>query len=64
LREREALEEYAKNLISENNKLKGSVNQSHNTLIQSAKKQVEGELAMAKKQYTAKRTNQESLMPY
>jgi hypothetical protein len=51
LREREALEEYAKNLISENNKLKGSVNQSHNTLIQSAKKQVEGELAMAKAQY-------------
>jgi hypothetical protein len=51
LREREALEEYAKNLISENNKLKSSVNQSHNTLIQSAKKQVEGELAMAKAQY-------------
>jgi len=50
-REREALEEYAKNLIAENNKLKGSVNQSHNTLIQSAKKQVEGELAMAKAQY-------------
>jgi hypothetical protein len=51
LREREALEEYAKNLVEENNKLKGSVNQSHNTLIQSAKKQVEGELAMAKAQY-------------
>jgi hypothetical protein len=51
LREREALEDYAKNLIAENNKLKGSVDQSHNSLIQSAKKQVEGELAMAKKQY-------------
>ena len=38
LREREALEEYAKNLIAENNKLKGSVDQSHNTLIESAKK--------------------------
>ena len=51
LREREALEEYAKNLIAENNKLKGSVDQSHNTLIQSAKKQVESELSMAKAQY-------------
>ena len=51
LREREALESYAKNLIEENKKLKGSVDQSHNTLIQSAKKQVDGELAMAKNQY-------------
>jgi hypothetical protein len=51
LREREALEAYAKQLVEENNKLKGSVDQSHNTLIQSAKKQVEGELAMAKAQY-------------
>lgn len=51
LREREALEAYAKNLIEENNKLKGSVDQSHNSLIQSAKKQVEGELSMAKAQY-------------
>lgn len=51
LREREALEAYARQLVEENNKLKGSVDQSHNTLIQSAKKQVEGELAMAKAQY-------------
>ena len=51
LREREALEAYAKQLVEENNKLKGSVDQSHNTLIQSAKKQVESELAMAKAQY-------------
>jgi hypothetical protein len=51
LREREALEQYARQLVEENNKLKGSVDQSHNTLIQSAKKQVEGELAMAKAQY-------------
>jgi hypothetical protein len=51
LREREALEAYAKNLIEENNKLKGSVDQSHNSLIQSAKKQVESELSMAKSQY-------------
>jgi len=50
-RQREALEEYAKNLIAENNKLKGSVDQSHNSLIQSAKKQVEGELSMAKAKY-------------
>jgi hypothetical protein len=50
-REREALEAYAKNLIAENNKLKGSVDQSHNTLIESAKKQVAGEIAMAQRQY-------------
>jgi len=51
LREREALESYAKNLIEENKKLKGSVNQSHNTLIESAKKQVNGEMALAQRQY-------------
>ena len=50
-REREALESYTKNLMAENQKLKGSVDQSHNSLIQSAKKQVEGELAVAKNQY-------------
>jgi len=50
-REREALESYTKNLMAENQKLKGSVDQSHNSLIQSAKKQVEGELAIAKTQY-------------
>jgi hypothetical protein len=32
-REREALEAYAKNLIAENEKLKSSVDQSHNSLI-------------------------------
>jgi|TARA_R100001377_G_scaffold80997_1_gene60239 hypothetical protein len=51
LREREELENYAKNLMSENNKLKGTVDKNHNTLIQSAKKQVEGEMANAKRQY-------------
>ena len=51
LREREALEAYARQLVEENQKLKGSVDQSHNSLIQSAKKQVEGELAIAKAQY-------------
>ena len=51
LREREALETYARQLVEENQKLKGSVDQSHNSLIQSAKKQVEGELSMAKAKY-------------
>ena len=50
-RQQEALEAYAKNLMAENEKLKGSVDQSHNTLIESAKKQVESELSMAKSQY-------------
>jgi len=50
-REREALESYAKNLVNENNKLKGTVNTNHNSLIQSAKKQVQGEMAMAQSQY-------------
>jgi len=51
LREREELENYARNLMSENNKLKGTVDTNHNTLIQSAKKQVQGEMAMAKGRY-------------
>jgi hypothetical protein len=51
LREREELEKYARNLISQNDKLKGTVDTNHNTLIQSAKKQVEGEMAMAKGRY-------------
>ncbi len=50
-REREALESYAKNLMAENEKLKGSVDQSHNSLIESAKKQVQGEMALAQRQY-------------
>jgi len=50
-RQQEALETYTKNLMAENAKLKGSVDESHNTLIQSAKKQVDSELAMAKRQY-------------
>ena len=51
LRQQQALEAYAKNLVVENKKLKGSADQSHNSLIQSAKKQVDGELAVAKRQY-------------
>ena len=51
LREREALETYTKQLIEENKNLKGKTDESHNALLQSAKKQVEGELAMARRQY-------------
>jgi hypothetical protein len=50
-REREALEEYAKGLIAENNQLKTKTDSSHNALIESAKKQVQGELTAAKAQY-------------
>jgi len=50
-RQQEALEAYAKNLMAENEKLKGSVDQSHNTLIESAKKQVAGEVTIAQRQY-------------
>ena len=50
-REREALEAYAKNLIAENEKLKGSVDRSHNSLIESAKKQVQNEITIAQRQY-------------
>ena len=50
-RQQEALETYTRNLIAENQKLKGSVDQSHNSLIESVRKQVDSELAMAKRQY-------------
>jgi len=50
-REREALEQYAKKLVDENQQLKSKTDQSHNALIQSARKQVEAELDMAKRQY-------------
>jgi len=50
-REREALEQYAKQLVAENNALKSKTDESHNALIQSAKKQVEAELDMARRQY-------------
>jgi len=42
---------YAGQLVEENKKLKGNVDSSHNSLIQSAKKQVESEMVLAKKQY-------------
>jgi hypothetical protein len=50
-REREALEAYAQNLIAENEKLKSSVDRGHNSLIESAKKQVQNEITMAQRQY-------------
>ena len=50
-REREELERYTKKLVEENKTLKTSVNKGHNALIESAKKQVESEVAVAKKQY-------------
>jgi len=51
LREREELERYARVLIDENQKLKGSVDKGHNALIESAKKQVQGEVQTAKQKY-------------
>jgi len=51
MRQQEALESYARNLVAENEKLKGSVDKSHNSLIESAKRQVAGEIAVAQRQY-------------
>lgn len=51
MREREALEQYAKQLVEENEQLKTKSDQSHNALIESAKKQVQSELAFATQQY-------------
>ena len=51
LREREALEQYAKQLVEENQQLKNKTNENHNALIESAKKQVESELAVAQQKY-------------
>lgn len=51
MREREALEQYAKQLVQENEQLKNQSSQSHNALIESAKKQVQSELAFATQQY-------------
>jgi hypothetical protein len=51
LREREELERYARVLVEENQKLKGSVDKGHNALIESAKKQVLAEVQAAKQKY-------------
>ena len=50
-REREALENYTRSLIEENNQLKTKTDQSHNALIESAKKQVQSELTVAQEAY-------------
>ena len=51
MRQSGELETYARNLMAENQKLKGSADQSHNALINSAKKQVQGEMALAQREY-------------
>ena len=51
LREREELERFAKVLVDENQKLKGSVDKGHNALIESAKKQIQVEMQAAKQKY-------------
>src|SRR6056300_250801 len=50
-REREALETYTRNLMAENEKLKGTVDKNQETLLAQAKQTVETELAVAKRQY-------------
>ena len=51
MREREAMEQYAKQLVQENQQLKNRTDQSHNAHIEAAKKQVASELAVAEEQY-------------
>lgn len=51
LREREALEEYTRQLMAENEQLKGNYQQSQTVLINQAKQTVEGQLNLAKRQY-------------
>ena len=50
-REREELERYAKALVDENSKLKTSSTKNQSALIESAKRQVEGEIHAAKRAY-------------
>ncbi len=50
-RQKEEAISYAGQLVAENKKLKGSVDSSHNSLIESAKKQVQSEMVVARKQY-------------
>lgn len=51
LREREALEDYTRQLMAENEKLKGNYQQSQTVLINQAKQTVAGQLNLAKRQY-------------
>jgi hypothetical protein len=50
-RQQEALESYAKQLMEENNKLKGTVNKNQETLLEQAKRSVAGEMEAAKRLY-------------
>jgi len=50
-RELDQLAGYAKQLVDENKKLKGSETKSHNAMIEQAKKQVESELLIARREY-------------
>ncbi len=51
LREREALEAYAKQLVEENQRLTGTVSKNQTVLLEQAKQTVARELEMAKRQY-------------
>ena len=53
LREREALEAYAKQLVEENQKLTGAVSKNQTVMIEQAKKTVAAELDNAKRRYKA-----------
>jgi|TARA_R110000787_G_scaffold51498_2_gene122019 hypothetical protein len=50
-REREELETFAKTLVDENNKLKGTVDKNQAALLEQAKKTASGEMLLAKRQY-------------
>jgi hypothetical protein len=50
-RERQELEKYAKTLVEENNKLKGTVDKNQAALIEQAKKNTAGEMLVAKRAY-------------
>jgi len=50
-REREELEQYAQQLVSENKNLKGTVNQNQEALLEQAKRATESELEAAKQTY-------------
>ena len=51
IREREELERFAKQLVEENNKLKGDVTKNQSALIEQAKKNAESESYAAKQEY-------------
>ncbi len=50
-RQQEALESYAKQLMEENNKLKGTVDKNQTTMLEQAKQTVARELEVAKRKY-------------